>query len=232
MKKITLLILLCLSFDLAIAQKNSKSGPVHFICIQTPDTYHDQEHCATLQMCSGGKIRKTRNVESLKPCRKCARPVYLNTSFDDIKRILGVKDKKQIVDSIGTDESLIKRSEGFTMRISGPPESRTVNMLEFFMTSSISFSEDTLLSKQFFKRLGFVFEGCKADTIRSSTAHPVTGKIKKDFSIEYRGCANVEQRDKYEDTSKYFYELTFFAKELDRSAVVEKIQLLLKVENP
>jgi len=232
MKLLTLLLLLCALSESSIAQKNSKSGPIHFICIQSPDTYHDQDHCATLQLCSGGKIRKTRNVENLKPCRKCARPVYLHTSFANIKRILGVKDKKQIVDSIGTNESLIRRPEGFTMRISGPPESRTVNTLEFFMTTPVIFNEDTLLSKQFFDRLGFNFDGCKTDTIRSTTPHPVTGKVKKDFSIEYRGCANVEQRDSYEDTSKYYYELTFFAKELETSAVVDKIQLLLKVERP
>ena len=96
------------------------------------------------------------------------------------------------------------------------------------MTSPVVFNEDTLLSKQFFDRLDLQFDGCKADTIRSSTPHPVTGKVKRDFSIEYRGCANVEQRDSYEDTSKYYYELTFLAKELEQSAIVDKIQLLLK----
>ncbi len=228
--KLILCLVLCISYESAIAQKGSKGGPVHFVCIQTPDTYHDQEHCASLQLCSGGKIRKTRNVDNFKPCRKCARPVYQSTGFGDIKRILGVKDKKQIADSIGTDESLIKRPEGFTVRISGPPETRTVNTLEFFMTTPVVFDEDTLLSKQFYNRLGFQFDGCKADTIRSSAPHPVTGKVKKDFSIEYRGCANVEARDRYEDTSRYYYELTFFAKELEQSAVVDKIQILLKVE--
>jgi len=232
MKRLIIFLLVCIFFEPAIAQKNAKGSEVHFICIQTPDTYHDQEHCASLQMCSGGKIRKTKNINNLKPCRKCSRPVYLSSGFSDIKRILGVKDKKQIADSLGTDESLIKRPEGFTMRIVGPPESRTVNTLEFFMTAPVSFNEDSLLSRKFYNRLGLEFEGCKADTIRSSTPHPVTGKVKKDFTIEYRGCAKVEQRDRYEDTSKYYYELTFFAKELDQSAVVDRIQLVLKVERP
>ncbi|MEJ7643420.1 MAG: hypothetical protein WKF87_02385 [Chryseolinea sp.] len=232
MKKAIAVLILLFFYDSSVAQKTSTGGPTHFVCIQTPNTYHDREHCAGLQVCSGGKIRKTKNVDGLQPCRKCAKPALQYADFADIKRILGVKDKKQIVDSIGTDESLIKRPEGFTIRISGPPESRTVDNLEFFITTPMVFNEDSLLSSQFFNQLGLEFGACRSDTIRSTAPHPVTGKVKKDFTIEYRACAQVEARDRYEDTSKYYYELTFFAKEVEQSALLDKIQLLLKVERP
>lgn len=216
----------------SIAQ-DGKSSPQHYVCIQSLGMYHDKSGCASLQMCSGGKVRKTRNVEGLKPCPKCAKAVNHNVgNFTDIKNVLGVKDKKQIADSLGTSESLVSRPGGITLRISGPPESRTVNMIEFFLKEPVRFDSDTLFSPAFYQRLGLRFNGCKADTIQSTVPHPVTGKVKKDVTIEYRGCSVVEPRDQYEDTSKYFYELTFIAKESDAATYLDKVQLFLKVDRP
>ncbi|MEP6735488.1 MAG: hypothetical protein ABJA70_08220 [Chryseolinea sp.] len=203
----------------------------HYVCIQASSVYHDKEHCASLQMCSGGKIRKVKDVSNLKPCPKCARPIYTSAGFANIKRILGVKDRKQIADSLGTPESSIKRPAGFTIRISGLPQSKTVNTLEFFFDKPFEFTDYNLLSKDFFSLLGLEFDPCKADTIRNTTLHPVTGKVSKDFSIEYRGCAIVEKRDQYEDISKYYYELKFLSKDGDRGTELDKIQLLLKSDN-
>lgn len=226
MKKLIIPFLVLYSCHVVQGQNQKE----HFVCIQSTDTYHDRANCASLQMCAGGKIRKTKNVARLKPCNKCARPVYLDSGFADIKRVLGVKDKDQIKDSLGTTESTIHRPGGFSLRITGLPDSRTVNMIEFYFTRPIEFNEDTLFSKPFFDRLGLQFGHCKSDTIRHTTPHPVTGKVKKDVSIEYRGCAIVEERDRYEDTSKYYYELVFLAKESALSADVEKIQLILRVD--
>jgi hypothetical protein len=103
-------------------------------------------------------------------------------------------------------------------------------MLEFYVSNDLLFQEDSLLSVKFFNRLGLQFDGCKSDTIRINQPHPVTGKIKRDFSIEYRGCAIVETKDAYEDKSRYFYELTFFSKETDRDTYLDRVQLLLKSE--
>jgi len=234
MKRVSLLALLVfallvLSPHISVAQ-NKSEGKKHYVCIQSTDVYHDKSTCAAIQMCSGGKTRMTREVGNMKPCRKCAAPVYRSTGFHDMKRLLGVKDKKQIRDSLGTAENTINRPGGISMRISGPPESKTVNMLEFYFAEPLVFKEDTLFSSTFYDRLGLQFDGCRSDTIRSTQPHPVTGKVKKDVTIEYRGCAIVETRDAYEDKSRYYYELTFFAKETDRSTHLDKIQLILKVE--
>lgn len=216
----------CLSAADLTAQAKTRA---HYVCIMGDGTYHDRTNCALLQMCTGAKYRKTTKVENLQPCRKCARPVYASANFDDIKRILGVKDRKQIADSLGTTESLIKRN-GYTMRIMGPPGGKTVNTLEFYF-SDISFREDSILSASFYDHLGLRFDGCRADTIRNITPHPVTGKIDKTFSIEYRNCAIVERRDAYDDVSKYFYRLTFGARESDRGPMLEKMVLVLDSEN-
>lgn len=201
----------------------------HYVCIMNDGTFHDRSSCALLQLCSGAKYRKTTQIENLKPCKKCARPVYAATDFHDIKRILGVKDRKQIKDSLGTPESVITRN-GYTMRILGSPGSKTVNTLEFFSLKPVTFSEDSLLSAAFFNKLDLHFEGCRADTIRNPTPHPVTGKIDKSITIEYRNCAIVEQRDAYDDVSKYFYRLSFLPREADNGLILEKIQLVLDVE--
>jgi hypothetical protein len=222
-----LIIMLFLATDLF---GQDDKGKKHYVCIQSTDVYHDRFNCAGLQMCSGGRTRMTRNVDNMKPCPKCAAPIYKKKDFNDIKRVLGVKDKKQIRDSLGTSESTIHKPEGLSIRISGPPESRTVNMLEFFFGKPVTFNEDSLFSPNFYHRLGLQFDGCHADTIRNTTPHPVTGKIKKDVTIVYRGCAIVETRDSYEDKSRYYYELTFLAKENDRSTDLEKIQLILKAQ--
>jgi hypothetical protein len=233
MKRVSLLVLvlalLMLSLHMSVAQKKSE-GKKHYVCIQSTDVYHDKSNCAAILMCSGGKTRMTREVGNMKPCPKCAAPIYRSTGFHDIKRVLGVKDKKQIRDSLGTTENTIQRPGGISIRISGPPESKTVNMLEFYFAEPLAFKEDTLFSRTFYDRLGLQFDGCRSDTIRSTQPHPVTGKVKKDVTIEYRGCAIVETRDAYEDKSRYYYELTFFAKETDRSTDLDKIQLILKVE--
>jgi hypothetical protein len=229
MKRISLLALLVFSLHISYSQQKN-GGKKHYVCIQSTDVYHDQTNCARLQMCSGGKTRITRDVGNMKPCPKCAAPIYRGTGFQDIKRVLGVKDKKQIRDSLGTAENTIHRPGGVSIRISGPPESKTVNMLEFYLAEQLVFKEDTLFSKSFYDRLGLQFDNCRADTIRSTQPHPVTGKVKKDVTIEYRGCAIVETRDAYEDKSRYYYELTFFAKETDRDTHLDKIQLILKVE--
>ena len=103
-------------------------------------------------------------------------------------------------------------------------------MLEFYFSEELLFRKDSLLSRKFFDRLGLQFDACRSDTIKNNQPHPVTGKVKKDFSIEYRGCAIVETKDAYEDTSRYYYELIFFSKETDRDTFIDRIQLLLKVE--
>lgn len=229
MKRVSLFTLLVLSLHISYAQKKNE-GKKHYVCIQSTDVYHDKFNCAGIQMCSGGRTRMTRDVGNMKPCPKCAAPIYRSTGFQDIKRVLGVKDKKQIRDSLGTTENTIHRPGGLSMRISGPPESKTVNMLEFYFAEPLVFKEDTLFSKALYDRLGLQFDGCRSDTIRSTQPHPVTGKVKKDVTIEYRGCAIVEARDAYEDKSRYYYELTFFAKETDRDTHLDKIQLVLKVE--
>jgi len=231
MKRALWLALFVLSVPALYGQKKSE-GKKHYVCglSASADLFHDQSNCAGLQMCSGGRIRVTKEVGKLKPCPKCASPVYKNKDFTDIKRILGVKDKKQIKDSLGTADGTIRRPDGLSIRISGPPQSKTVNMLEFYFSEDLLFQEDSLLSNKLFSRLGLQFDGCRSDTIRNNQPHPVTGKIKRDFSIEYRGCAIVETKDAYEDKSRYYYELTFFSKETDRDTFIDRIQLLLKVE--
>lgn len=239
MKKLIFILLMLSSFTFAHAQKAKTSKETHYVCFpQSSGEYHNNQHCSRLQLCSGGRSHKIENVGNLKPCKKCvkqvpvasAAPVLKTSGFEDIKRVLGVKDKKQIVDSLGTDEGTIHRPEGYTIRISGLPQSAQVNTLEFYLDKPIAFDKDTLTSAKFYKQLGLKFEKCKADTIQNKTPHPVTGKIKSDFSIEYRGCAIVEPRDKYEDVSKYFYELVFVSKEGDSSVELEKVILVLKVD--
>jgi hypothetical protein len=222
-----------------MAQKKERADreTIHYMCIQSSDVYHNSSTCSSLAMCSGGKVRRVKGVDNLKPCPKCVRrqpkPVVVKESgFLDIKKILGVKDKKQIVDSLGTSEGIIHRPGGLTLRITGPPDSRTINMIEFFFSVPAAFREDSLFSEKFYERLGLQFQGCKADTIRSSAPHPVTGKIKKDVAIEYRGCAIVEPRDAYEDISMYYYELVFVARERDTMTDLEKVQLILRAERP
>lgn len=234
MKKIFSILLVLSHFGIAQDRQKEVNERSHFVCIQSTGVYHDNSGCSTLQLCSGGKIRKTKHVDHLKPCPKCAlvRQQYRAGGFTDIKRVLGVKDKKQIRDSLGTAEGTIQRPDGLFIQISGPPNSRTVNTIEFYFNKRVLFQEDTLFSKPFFDRLGLQFEGCRSDTIKSKTPHPVTGKIKKDIIIEYRGCALVERQDNYEDISKYYYELSFLAKESDLSAELEKVQLKLKVDQP
>jgi hypothetical protein len=229
MKKILFILVVISNCCLAQDPSDAKS---HFVCIQSTNVYHDRQGCASLNMCSGGKIRKTKNVEGLKPCPKCARPSqrHIASGFTDIKRILGVKDKKQIRDSLGTNAGTIQRPGGLSLRISGPPESRTVNTIEFFLSPPVAFNEDSILTKKFYDRLGLQFERCKADTIRNTTPHPVTNKFKKDVTVEYRGCAIVEPRDAYEDTSRYYYELVFLASEKELTTELEKVQLNLRVD--
>ncbi|HMG92651.1 MAG TPA: hypothetical protein VK589_21485 [Chryseolinea sp.] len=228
MKRFLLLALLVFSMHVSYAQKKNTEKK-HYVCLQSTAIYHDRSNCAGLQMC-GGRTRTIKDVGSIKPCPKCAAPIYRSMGFHDIKRVLGVKNKKQIKDSLGTAESTIHRPGGISIRISGPPESKTVNMLEFYFAEPLVFNEDTLFSNVFYDRLGLQFDGCKGDTIRSTQPHPVTGKVKKDVTVEYRGCAIVETRDAYEDKSRYYYELTFFAKETDRGTRLDKIVLILKVE--
>jgi hypothetical protein len=226
------IVLLILSNCCFAQTKNASDSKSHLVCIQSGDTYHDRQGCPSLNMCSGGKFRKTKNIEGLKPCRKCVRvhERHIAIGYTDIKRVLGVKDKRQIRDSLGTNAGTIQRPGGVSLRISGPPETRTVNTIEFFVSPPVTFSKDSILTKKFYDRLGLQFEGCKADTIKSTTPHPVTNRIKKDLTIEYRGCAIVEARDAYEDISKYYYELVFFADEKDESAKLEKAQLMLRVD--
>ncbi len=205
----------------------------HYVPIQgSNDIYHDKSSCAVLQLTSGGKIRRIQEVGTLKPCKKCAKPIveYSKSGFTNIKNVLGVRDRKQIVDSLGTAENVIHLPDGITLRISGPPDSRTVNQIEFYFDRAVLFSPDTLLSKKFFDRAGLHFENCKTDTIRNSAPHPVTGKTKKDFAIEYRGCAVVDRKDQYEDISKYYYELNFIPKETDALTYLDKLVLLLKFD--
>ncbi|MEJ1241230.1 hypothetical protein WBG78_23985 [Chryseolinea sp. T2] len=216
----------CLSANSCLAQATPST---HYVCIMNDGTYHDRSSCALLQLCSGAKFRKTSNVENLRPCKKCARPVAARGDFHDIKRILGVKDRKQIADSIGTAESVIKR-EGYTLRILGSPGTKTINTLEFFLNDRTPFISDSLLSNSLFRKLGLNFEGCRADTVRNLTPHPVTKKVDPSFTIEYRNCAIVERRDAYDDISKYYYRLSFVPNEADQVVVLEKIQLVLTAE--
>src|SRR6478735_12297186 len=127
---------------------------VHFVCMPPTGEYHDNEHCARLQMCSGGRSRKVKNVSGLEPCKKCVKKVAVlkeatGTGFKDIKNILGVKDRKQILDSLGTAEGTIHRPAGFTIRITGQPGSKTVNTIDFYFDKPVTFDEDSLLSGDF-----------------------------------------------------------------------------------
>lgn len=204
-------------------------SPIHYVCIMSDGTYHDRTTCALLQMCTGAKYRKTSNVSNLKPCKKCARPILTVKEFNDIKRVLGVKDRKQIKDSLGTAQGTLKRN-GYTLRILGAPDSKTVNTLEFFFSQPTVFNKDSVVSSAFLKKLDLQFDGCQADTIRNQTTHPVTGAIDQTLTIEYRGCAIVEQRQAYDDVSKYFYRLTFIPIRRDRTLMLEKITLVLDVQ--
>lgn len=228
MRKIIIISFLLISCHWTHGQKSSTDKKEYFICSLTPDTYHDHEFCANLLPCTGGKRKQIKDLKNLKPCRKCAWPQYIDSGFVDIKRVLGVMNGDQVVDSLGTGESTSYLRDGFSLRVTGQPGTRTVNMIEFHFNKWMEFNEDTLLSKQFFTRLGLQFDNCKSDTIRYKTPNPVTKKVKRDFIIEYRGCAIVEARERHEDLSKYFYELVFVAKEGDLSADVEKIQLILR----
>ena len=221
-------LLLIIATGMFCADLTAQDTKAHYVCIAGDGTYHDRTQCALLQMCTGGKYRKTTDVGKLKPCRKCARPVSMPGDFHDIKRVLGVKDRKQIADSLGTAESVIKR-DGYTLRILGAPGSKTVNTLEFFPADPITYTEDAFLSSSFFEKLNLRFEGCQADTIRNLTPHPVSGKTDKTVTIEYRNCAIVEPRDAYDDVRKYFYRLAFIPGETDRGAVLEKVVLTLEV---
>lgn len=233
-KKLIVLLILLTGLYSAKGQ-NQEADKVHFVCNQPTGEYHDNEHCPRLQMCSGGRTRKIKNIQAgLTPCKKCVKKVAPvkggGNGFKNIKNVLGVKDRKQISDSLGTVEGTIHRPEGFTIRITGQPGTKSVNTIDFYFDNPVTFVEDSLLSKGFFNQLGLQFERCKADTLRNTTPHPVTGKVKKDFSIEYRGCAVVEAKDKYEDTSKYYYELIFIAKEGGIKTELEKIQLVLRYD--
>ena len=239
MKAIIIALFVC--SHLCNAQQSSKQSgdkQTHYVCNLSKETYHNLVGCSDLQMCRGGRYRKVVDIGTLKPCKKCVKSfgpeITRSTSsapgFSDIKRVLGVRDKKQIADSLGTAQGTIARPNGVTLRISGPPESKTVNSIEFFFLNPVVFDADTLLSQKFYQKLGLQFQKCRADTVRNNTPHPVTGKVKNDFIIEYRGCAIVEPRDAYEDVSKYYYELLFVSREVDSRTYVEKIQLLLKVD--
>lgn len=246
MRKLIFVVLLIGFAGVALAQKkkvkvkDKQAVVYHYVCFpQLSDEYHNNQHCSRLNLCSGGRTRKIENVESLKPCKKCVKPVsatpviapaYKASGFADIKNVLGVKDKKQIADSLGTKEATIHRPEGFTLRISGLPQSMQVNTLEFYFDKPLTFNQDSLTSAKFYQQLGLQFGKCKADTVQNKTPHPVTGKTKNDFSIEFRGCAVVEPRDQYEDVSKYYYELVFVSKEGANSTEVEKIVLMLKID--
>ena len=231
-KRLIVGFLVLFIFSVTNAQKQESGKEEHFVCAQSAGIYHDNSHCASLMLCTGGKVRRVKDVGSRTPCPKCAKPKekIINSGFTDIKRVLGVKDRKQIKDSLGTDQSTIHRPDGFSLRISGLPGSKTVNAIEFYFDEPVVFNEDSLFSPSLYEKLGLKFNACRADTIRNTTPHPVTGKVKKDVTIEYRGCAIVEKRDQYEDISKYFYELIFVARESDRGTELEKVVLNLKID--
>lgn len=237
MQKLTLLILLTCCYTFLFAQSGS-TKKTHYTCFQQTGEYHDKEHCPRLQMCTGGKIKRITNVHNLAACPKCVKPeknqevvevVEVKKSipkssaagFSDIKRILGVKDRKQIADSLGTDAAVIHRPEGYTIRITGLPGSRTVNSIDFTFDNPVAFDDETLFNEKFFNTLGLKFSGCKSDTLRQE---------QNKISITYKGCALVEPRDQYEDTSTYFYELVFLAKEGDGPRKLDRIKLLLRFE--
>lgn len=243
MKKLILAFLVTAHALVCVAQeKNAKKTKSdkptithHYVCNLTNDVYHNMENCAVLQQCRGGRYRRVKEVAAFMPCTKCVRATNENNfpsgpAFSDIKRVLGVKDKKQIDDSLGTKKDVFSRPGGVTMRISGPPESKRVSSIEFFFSKPPGFNTDTLFSKMFYDNLGLKFGGCRADTIRNTTAHPVTGKIKQDITIEYRGCAVVEGDDKPVDADTYYYELLFVADDRMLPVLLEKVQLTLKRE--
>lgn len=228
MGKLFIISILLTGCHLTHGQKNSTEKKEYFACSLTPEIYHDHGGCSNLLPCTGGKKKQIKDLTNLRPCRKCAWPQYIDSGFIDIKKVLGVRDRNQVIDSLGTGESTMYRRDGFSLRVTGSPGSRTVNMIEFHFQKWIVFNEDSLLSKHFFDRLGLRFDNCKADTARYKTPNPVTKKVKRDFTIEYRGCAVVEERERHEDLTKYYYELVFLAKEGDLSADLEKIQLILR----
>jgi hypothetical protein len=240
MNKLTLALLIltqvCMAQEKKRTTKKADKPSVthHYVCNLTNDTYHNMENCAVLQQCRGGRYRRVKDVDAFAPCRKCVRSTNETaTPFGpasvDIKRVLGVKDKKQIADSLGTQKDVISRPGGVTMRLSGPPNSKRINSIEFFFSKPPGFNTDTLFSKMFYENLGLKFDGCRADTIRNTTPHPVTGKVKQDVTIEYRGCAIVED-DSSGGTANYYYELLFVADDRMLPILLEKVQLTLKTE--
>lgn len=228
MKRIYIIAFLSIACHLTYGQKANTEKKEYFVCSLTPDIYHDHSGCSNLLPCSGGKKKQIKDLTNLRPCRKCAWPQYIDSGFVDIKRVLGVRDREHVIDSLGTGESTMYRRDGFSLRVTGEPGSRAVRMIEFYPNSFIEFKESEILSKEFFNMFGLKFDGCTSDTIRFKTPNPVTKKIKRDVTIEYRGCAIVEPKERHEDISKYYYELNFLAKEGDLSADLEKIQLILR----
>lgn len=154
---------------------------------------------------------------------------YRESGFADIKRVLGVTHMTQVTDSLGKGEQNgTYLRDGVWIRIRS--QNQTPYMIEFNFNTFIEFNEDTLLSKKFFDLLGLKFNGCIADTTRYREPNPVTKKVSKYFSIEYRGCAIVKARERHEDLSKYYYELEFIPVEGDLAADLEMIKLVLRKE--
>jgi hypothetical protein len=238
MNRLIIVFLVMAQIGVAQEKKSSKKSEkpkvtYHYVCNLTNDVYHDMENCAVLQQCRGGRYRRVKDVSTFMPCRKCVHSTNETTfssapAFTDIKRILGLRDKKQIADSLGTKQDVIARPEGITMRLSGPPDSKRINSIEFFFSKPPGFNTDTLFSKMFYEKLGLKFEGCRADTIRNTTPHPVTGKVKQDVTIEYRGCAVVEAGDTPVDPANYYYELLFVADDRMLPVLLEKVQLTIR----
>jgi hypothetical protein len=227
----------CMAQDKGTKKKKADKSNVthHYVCNLTNDVYHNMENCAVLQQCRGGRYRRVKELATFMPCGKCVRNTNSidapsGPSFADIKRVLGVRDKRQIADSLGTKKDVISRPGGVTMRLSGLPDSKRINSIEFFFSKPPGFNTDTLFSKMFYQNLGLNFEGCRADTIRNTTPHPVTGKMKQDVTIEYRGCAIVENDATPIEAVTHYYELLFVADDRMLPILLEKVQLTLKTE--
>src|ERR1044072_2734568 len=110
MKRVLLLSLMIFSLHVLYGQKKNVTKK-HYVCFQSANTYHDRANCAALQMCAG-RTRAIKDVSGMQACPKCATPIFRSAGFHDIKRVLGVKDKKQIKDSLGTAEGTIHRPGG------------------------------------------------------------------------------------------------------------------------
>jgi|ADGO01.1.fsa_nt_gi hypothetical protein len=150
-------------------------------------------------MCIGGKFKEVNNVNGLQPC-ECAKPKYIEEGFLDIKKVLLVNSEEKIKKILGRGEyGFYYSRNGYRVR---PLKGR---VLEFYFHKGILFDDDKLLSPDFLKSLGLIFDGCESEVIKGLNA------FEPDLLIKFSGCVadDVDPIEKYDDITKYYYYLAF-----------------------